>query len=98
MGISPYHADHILPDKMNPVIDLFAAETAALLSWTYYLLKPRLDIISKRICERIEYEVNERVIDPYLNRDDFFWMGGPAKRAELEIGPLGAHPTALRRF
>lgn len=80
MGISPYHADHILPDKMNPVIDLFAAETAALLSWTYYLLKPRLDIISKRICERIEYEVNERVIDPYLNRDDFFWMGGPAKK------------------
>ena len=40
-------AREALPDVSNPVIDLFAAETGALAAWTYYLLKPQLDTISR---------------------------------------------------
>ena len=64
-----------LPDVNEPIIDLFAGETAGLLAWTYYLLKPQLYDITPLICERIEYEIKRRVLDPYLERNDFWWMG-----------------------
>jgi hypothetical protein len=64
-----------LPDVKEPTVDLFAAETGALLSWTYYLLGKELDEISPLITERIEYEIKRRIITPNLKRDDFWWMG-----------------------
>jgi hypothetical protein len=64
-----------LPDVTEPIIDLFAAETAGLLAWTYYLLGPQLNHASPLITERIEIETKRRILDPYLERKDFFWMG-----------------------
>jgi hypothetical protein len=69
-----------LPDAREPVVELFAAETAALFAWTDYLLGARLDSVSPRVRERIRYEVDRRVLTPALERDDFWWMGfGPRK-------------------
>ena len=48
-----------------PYIDLFAAETAALLAWVYYFLKGPLDRQSQAVCRRIETEVKHRILDPY---------------------------------
>ncbi|WP_135554910.1 heparinase II/III domain-containing protein [Paenibacillus cymbidii] len=56
-------------------VELFSSETAALLAWTYDLLRGKLDAISGRIGERIEREVRDRLIAPYLARDDYWWMG-----------------------
>jgi hypothetical protein len=28
---------------------------------------------SKTVCRRIEYELKRRVLDPYMERDDFWW-------------------------
>lgn len=64
----------ILPDINRPVIDLFACETGATLSMVYYTLKDKLDSISPLICERILYEVNKRITEPYIN-SHFWWMG-----------------------
>jgi hypothetical protein len=64
-----------LPDVSDQIIELFSAETAALLSWTYFLLKNKLDSISIMVCERMQLEVKKRILDPYLNRTDFWWMG-----------------------
>lgn len=64
-----------LPDAEEPVVDLFAAETAALLAWTDYLLADRLDSVSPLLRRRIRYEVGRRVLTPALERDDFWWMG-----------------------
>ncbi|MGQ7887634.1 heparinase II/III domain-containing protein [Paenibacillus sp. WC2504] len=64
-----------LPDVSDRIIELFAAETASLLAWTYYLLKNKLDAMSRMICERIHLEVKTRILDPYLQRTDFWWMG-----------------------
>ena len=69
-----------LPDVTEPVVDLFAAETAALLAWTHYLLGSRLDAVSRLLRERIEYEVKRRVLDPFLQRDDIWWMGLATQR------------------
>ena len=64
-----------LPDVTEPVVDLFAAETGALLAWTYYLLKPELDNINPLIAERMVVETERRILTPFLKRDDWGWMG-----------------------
>ena len=64
----------ILPHLSNPVLDLFACETGALLGTTLYLLKAELDEISPFIGKRIRYELERRIYIPYLNRH-FWWMG-----------------------
>ena len=64
-----------LPDAEEPIVDLFAAETAALLAWTDYVMDGRLDTISPLLHRRIRHEIQRRVLTPCLNRDDFGWMG-----------------------
>jgi hypothetical protein len=64
-----------LPDVAEPVVDLFAAETAALLAWIHFLLDARLDAVSPAIRARIGREIAARVLTPCLVRDDFWWMG-----------------------
>ena len=64
-----------LPDVENCYIDLFAAETAALLTWTAYLLREKLDEVSAQICRRIAIELERRIKTPFLTHIDFGWMG-----------------------
>ena len=64
-----------LPDVTEPIVDLFAAETAALLAWTDYLLGDRLDQVSPLLRKRIRAEVDRRILTPALQREDFWWMG-----------------------
>lgn len=64
-----------LPDVTEPTVDLFAAETGMLMAWVYYLVGEQLDEISPLVGERIFYEVDRRIIDVNLVRDDFWWMG-----------------------
>jgi hypothetical protein len=64
-----------LPDIEEPVVPLFVGETIALLSWTVYLLEPQLNAVSPLIVDRIKAESKRRVLDPLIERDDFWWMG-----------------------
>jgi hypothetical protein len=64
-----------LPDVTEPVVDLFAAETAMLLAWTDYLVGDALDRVSPLVRERVRLEIDRRVLGPCLDRDDFWWMG-----------------------
>lgn len=64
-----------LPDVSEPTVDLFTAETAALLAWTYYFLQERLDSVSLLINQRILAETERRFLTPNLLRTDFWWMG-----------------------
>lgn len=73
-----------LPDVTEPVVDLFAAESAVLLAWTHYLLKPTLDEVDPLIAERIEHEVDRRILTPYLERRDWWWMGFTWRQGERE--------------
>jgi hypothetical protein len=73
-----------LPDAENPVVDLFAAETAADLAWTDYFIGPELDSISPLIRRRIYYEVNRRIFIPMETKSSSFdWMGAGNKEAKL---------------
>ena len=57
------------------IVDLFAAETGAMLSLVSYLGKSFLDDVTPIIRDRILYEVRRRVLLPYKNYNDFWWMG-----------------------
>jgi Heparinase II/III-like protein len=74
-----------LPDVTEPVVDLFAAETGALLAWTYYLLGARLDAVSPLVRERIAPEIERRILSPYRRRDDFWWMGLSGDAAHAQV-------------
>ncbi len=71
-----------LPDTREVIVDLFAAETGALLAWTSYLLGARLDTVWPLLRDHIAREVNQRILTPCLERDDYNWMGfdNPARR------------------
>ena len=65
----------VLPDVKNHYIDLFAAETGSLIAVTLHILYDEIYSYCPDITERIEYELNERIIKTYLNHDDYGWMG-----------------------
>lgn len=64
-----------LPDPEQPFLDLFAGETAGNMAYIYYLLGDRLAEVSPLIPRRMAKEITSRVIDPFLLREDFRWMG-----------------------
>jgi hypothetical protein len=64
-----------LPDVTEPIIELFSAETAALLAWTHYLAGPQLARINPLLRERLEAEIERRILSVYRERSDFGWMG-----------------------
>ncbi len=68
-----------LPDTTEPIVALFSAQTSNSLAWTVYLLKEQLDILSPQICKRTEREIELRILKPYLERNDFSWMGFRAR-------------------
>ena len=72
---APSAKEYPLPDIEKPYIDLFAAQTAMILSLTWRLLQRRLDDVTPLICRRIEKELRVRVLTPFLENDDFWWMG-----------------------
>lgn len=77
------HAGTGLPDIAEPIVDLFAAETASTIAWVEYLLGEKLNRVSPRIVPRIRLEAKRRVLDPLLVRDDFGWMGLKPQRGHL---------------
>jgi Heparinase II/III-like protein len=63
-----------LPDVTEPVVDLFAAQTSATLSWIHYLIAEELATVSPLIPDRIRIEAKRRVLNPAFERNDFWWM------------------------
>lgn len=68
-----------LPDENNPYVDLFAAQTASVLSYVLYFMKEKLDAVSPLIAARAEREIEKRIIHPFMTHNDFWWMGYGSK-------------------
>jgi hypothetical protein len=64
-----------LPDQLAPSVDLFAAETGSLIAFTLYLLGDELNTVSTLLPARLRREVEQRVIEPALTGDHYWWMG-----------------------
>ena len=63
-----------LPDVSRPIIDLFAAETGALIATVYGLLGETLDRYAPGFAARLQQEVDRRILTPYRTAH-FWWMG-----------------------
>lgn len=74
-GSYPGAEQRPLPDTDNPYIDLFAAQTAATLAYTLYLLEDKLDAVTPLLARRVRRELDRRIVTPFMTHDDFWWMG-----------------------
>lgn len=63
-----------LPDHNEHVIDLVSGDMGSLLSWTYYFFNKEFDKIDPVISKRLRKELQERILDTYMNEDRFWWM------------------------
>ena len=62
-----------LADVEDPVVDLFAAETAAALAMTDYLAGNELDSVSPLLRKRIYYEANRRMLNSLERESNRYW-------------------------
>ncbi|SOE23355.1 Heparinase II/III-like protein [Spirosomataceae bacterium TFI 002] len=74
-GVPAHIRASVLPDVDDPIVDLFAAETASLLSLTDYFIGDKLDEINPLIRKRIYSETNRRMFVPMqTNSDRYSYM------------------------
>lgn len=64
-----------LPDPSENILALFQGNISQLLSWTWFFLHDEIDAKSPGLSQRLRYALQKRALDPYLERDDFWWMG-----------------------
>ncbi len=72
---APRPEDYPLPDPDRPYVDLFAAQTGMILAIVCRLLGDRLDAVSPLIRRRAQREIQRRILRPFMENDDFWWMG-----------------------
>ena len=74
-GSTAHIGNTFLPDPEKPEVELFSAETAAVLAITDYLVGSKLDTMNLQLRRRIYFETNRRIFEPILQHgDNFFWM------------------------
>ena len=61
-----------VPDPNDQIIELYSGNISQLLSWIHYYLG---DALGLQLKEKLHAEIQMRTLDPYLQRDDFMWMG-----------------------
>ena len=72
---APSPAEYPLPDPDCPYIDLFSAQTGMILTLVRQLLGTKLDTVSPVLVRRVSSEIRKRILIPFMERDDFWWMG-----------------------
>ena len=77
----PAHYGPSIPLTEEQTVDLFNAETASLIAWTRYMLQPQLDRFSPRLCQRIDREIERRILKPAV-ATDYWW-----KKATMNWNP-----------
>ena len=68
----PAHYSKPIPLTELQEVDLFNAETASLVVWTRYMLEKQLDVFSSALCQRIDREIERRILQPAVEKD-YWW-------------------------
>ncbi|MCH5599966.1 hypothetical protein [Niabella ginsengisoli] len=63
------------PDHNQQIIDLLSGNAGSLFSWIYYFLHHEFDKENTLIAARLKYEIDRRILTPYMNIDHLWWMG-----------------------
>ena len=75
-GSSLSEPSTVLPDDTNPIIDLTTGDVASTLSWVWYYLHEEFDKVSPVISDRLLREMHRKILDPYYERNDLWWITG----------------------
>ncbi|MEL7977998.1 heparinase II/III family protein [Isoptericola sp. F-RaC21] len=65
----------VLPTVADPYLDLGAGETVGLLAWADHLIAGPLDDRYPGLRARVRREARARVVEPFLRRRDWHWLG-----------------------
>ncbi|MGN1020506.1 MAG: heparinase II/III family protein [Aristaeellaceae bacterium] len=72
---APAREERPLPDLETPNIDLFAAQTAMVLSLVCRIMGEQLDSVTPMLRRQVRREIDRRVLEPFMTHDEFWWMG-----------------------
>ncbi len=61
-----------IPDPDDQILGLYQGNMSQLLSWAYYYFHDKLD---PALAARLRSELQKKALDPYLQRDDYWWWG-----------------------
>lgn len=62
------------PDHREHILELTQGDMSQMLSWVYYFLNKELAKVDPIIPIRLRSELQKRELDPYMERNDFWWM------------------------
>ncbi|GAA2009661.1 heparinase II/III domain-containing protein [Microbacterium ulmi] len=65
----------VLATVTDPFVDLGAGEVVGQLAWIDHVLGTHLDARAPGVRERIRHEARARVVDPFVTRRDWHWLG-----------------------
>ena len=68
----PAHYLKAVPQPELQEVDLFNAETASLIVWTRYMLEKQFNAFSPDLCQRIDREIERRILQPAVEKD-YWW-------------------------
>lgn len=77
--LSAQHSHRSLPDYNEHIIDLTAGDVGSILSWVYHFFHATFDKVNPIIAQRLRHELQERILDTYMNESRFWWMAFNAK-------------------
>ncbi|WP_241842958.1 heparinase II/III family protein [Agromyces albus] len=65
----------VTPSRSSPYLDLGAGESVATIGWAVAAIGPALDERFPGLTARLREEAELRVFRPFLDRDDWHWLG-----------------------
>ena len=72
-----------LPDFREEIIDLGSGDMGSFFSWTWYFLHEEFDKVNPVIAERLKQNIRQRILIPYMERNDFWWQALDEKQNRL---------------
>ncbi|MEJ8843943.1 heparinase II/III family protein [Lacibacter sp. H375] len=72
--LSVQKSKRALPDYREEIIDLTSADMGSFLSWTWYFLHDAFDKVNPVISSRLRANIQKRILDPYMQRSDYWWQ------------------------
>ncbi len=74
-----------LPEFNEQVIDLTSGDMGSFLSWTWYFFHDEMNKVNPVIAAKLYKTIQERILQPYLSRNDYWWMALGNDKDEKEV-------------
>jgi hypothetical protein len=68
-----------LPDFNEEIIELVSGDVGSFLSWSQYFFGAEWDKINPVISAKVRKNIQQRILDPYMSRNDYWWQAFNAK-------------------